>query len=293
MNQHGTASKALTALSEEIVACRRCPRLINHIEKVAREKRRAYMDWDYWCRPVPGFGDPRAQLLIVGLAPAAHGANRTGRMFTGDDSGTWLMRAMHRASFSNQPESTGPGDGLELRDSFITAVCRCAPPANRPTAQEIKACSPYLARELEVMHTIKVIVCLGRLAFDVVLRHMRGEGHRWPVICGDMSPKGSAANAPHFGGPGPAPGRPGMSKTGEQLKTPRESPGETGTPRRPTKPPFRHGGEYRWPDGSGLPTVLASYHPSRQNTNTGLLTEPMLDAVFHRAGELVGAKLGH
>lgn len=223
---------------------------------------------------MPGFGDPGARLFIVGLAPAAHGANRTGRMFTGDDSGTWLVRAMHRAGFANQPVSTGPGDGLQLRDAFISAVCRCAPPGNRPTPDEIRACSSYLARELDAIQTVRVIMCLGRVAFDTVLRHMRREGHLWPVMAEEFGDAGRVRDGQTVEGEDGEPGEPEDERR----------------PRRRTKPPFRHGGEYRWPEAAGLPVLLACYHPSRQNTNTGLLTEAMLDDVFLTARNLVGTR---
>ncbi|HLS88114.1 MAG TPA: uracil-DNA glycosylase [Sphingobacteriaceae bacterium] len=244
-------------LAEEIVACRACPRLIQYIENVAREKRRAYQDWEYWGKPVPGFGDPLARLLVVGLAPAAHGANRTGRMFTGDDSGAWLARALYGAGFANQPESYSRDDGFSLQDAYITAVCRCAPPNNKPTAGEMAACRPFLVRELTGMATVEVILCLGRIAFDSVLRIMADEGWGWPVPVDELD---GAADEPG--------GRAG----------------------RPKKPAFRHGGEYRWPaaaaKGQRL-TLLASYHPSRQNTNTGVLTEEMFESVFQRARALL------
>lgn len=249
-------STALSALAVEITGCRRCPRLISHIENIARTKRRAYKDWPYWGKPVPGFGDPAARLLVVGLAPAAHGANRTGRMFTGDASGDWLMRALFRAGFANQPYSTHAGDGLTLTDAYITAVCRCAPPENRPTAEEIANCSDYLRRELDILKTVAVIICLGQVAYNNMLRLMRNRGYGWPVPVSDDGA--------------------GSGSSGKRRK-----------------PPFRHGAEYRWIGGEDrdtaagesypAPVLLASYHPSRQNTNTGVLTEEMFDAVFRRA----------
>lgn len=204
-------------------------------ERVAREKRAAYADQEYWGRPVPGFGDEEASVLVVGLAPGAHGANRTGRMFTGDRSGEWLFRALHRAGFANRPASTGPGDGLRLSGVFITAAVRCAPPRNRPTAGERDACSGFLERELDhFLERIGPVVTLGRFAYDQVLRLLGARGYPIP---------------------------------------------------RP-RPPFAHGAEV--PLGGG-PTVLASYHPSQQNTFTGRLTQPMFDRIWTRARFLAGA----
>jgi uracil-DNA glycosylase len=177
-------SSALTlrSIQEEVVACRRCPRLVAWREEVAREKRAAYREDHYWGRPVPGFGDPEARLLIVGLAPAAHGANRTGRMFTGDRSGDWLFRALHRAGFANQPTSSHRGDGLELQGAFLTAAVRCAPPANRPTPAERKACRPFLEAELDhFLPRVRCVVALGSFAFDQVLRVLRDRCHGVPV----------------------------------------------------------------------------------------------------------------
>lgn len=221
----------LAVLETEVIACRRCPRLVRWREEVAATKRAAFADQEYWGRPVPGFGDPDAWLLVVGLAPAAHGANRTGRMFTGDRSGDWLYRALHRAELATQPESTSRRDGLSLRGAYITAAVRCAPPANRPTPSEREACRPYLERELELLEGIQVIVALGAFAYAHVLRILRDRG---------------------LAIPSPA-------------------------------PRFAHGGEVR---AGGRLTVLASYHPSQQNTFTGKLTERMFDAVWRRALEL-------
>jgi uracil-DNA glycosylase family 4 len=195
-------------------------------EQVAREKRAAFRDEDYWGRPVAGFGDPQAGVYVLGLAPAAHGGNRTGRVFTGDRSGDWLFGAMHRTGFANQPTSVDLGDGLRLRGAFVAAAVRCAPPANKPLPSERDNCLPYAARELELIDPA-VIVCLGAFAWDAACRLL--------LI-------------------------------------------------RP-KPPFGHGAEYATDDG---PVLLGTYHPSQQNTFTGKLTEPMLDAVFQRARELAG-----
>ncbi|GAB4564479.1 MAG: type-5 uracil-DNA glycosylase [Anaerolineae bacterium] len=225
------SDNALKQLETEIIACRDCPRLVAWREEVAQVKRRAYRAWEYWGRPVPGFGDPQARLLIVGLAPGAHGANRTGRMFTGDDSGVWLMRAMHRAGFANQPTTEHRGDGLQLIDAYLTAVVRCVPPKNRPTAEEIRRCRDFLVREIQLLSRVRVTIALGRIAFDGYLAALRSLGHELPRLR------------------------------------------------------FGHGEEYALPDG--LPTLIASYHPSRQNTQTGRLTEAMLDEVFQRARTLL------
>lgn len=223
---------ALDQLDARIVRCRRCPRLVKWREEVAREKRAAYEDWDYWGRPVPGFGDPGAWLLIVGLAPAAHGANRTGRMFTGDRSGNFLYGALHRAGLASQAESTHREDGLRLDGAYITAPVRCAPPNNRPTPSERRNCREYLERELDLLTTVRVILTLGGYAYDHVLRILRDR----------------------------------------QLPVP--SP----------KPEFGHGREIVLP-GEG-PALIASYHPSQQNTFTGRLTPQMMDRVLSRARAL-------
>ena len=161
----------LSALAEEIVACRQCPRLVDWCQTVAREKRAAYADEDYWGRPVPGFGDPQARIAVVGLAPAAHGANRTGRMFTGDRSGDWLYRALHRAGLANQAESVSVDDGLELNDVWVTSPVKCAPPQNKPTAQEQNTCRPFLTRELAALPNLRVVVSLGGIGTTAVAKH--------------------------------------------------------------------------------------------------------------------------
>ncbi len=167
----------LDSLNEALIACRLCPRLVVWREQVAREKRAAYRDEEYWGRPVPSFGDPQARVLLCGLAPAAHGGNRTGRVFTGDRSGDWLFAALHRAGFANQPTSTHRGDGLKLRDCYITACVHCAPPANRPTVEERDRCLDYLAAELCLLLQVRVLVCLGGFAWDGVMRALRGLGY--------------------------------------------------------------------------------------------------------------------
>ena len=218
----------LARLEADVVACRACPRLVEWREDVARTKRAAYRDEEYWGRPIPGFGDPHARILVLGLAPAAHGANRTGRVFTGDRSGDWLYRAMFRAGLANQPTSTSLDDGLTLHDAWVTAAVKCAPPANKPTTDERDACAPFLQRELAALERLQVVVCLGAFGHQAAVRHF------------GLRP------APRFG----------------------------------------HGVEAMVDHG---PTLLCSYHPSQQNTFTGRLTEPMLDAVFQRAVELASA----
>jgi uracil-DNA glycosylase family 4 len=171
------SARALASLNAEIIDCRRCPRLVAWREQVACEKRAAYREETYWGRPVPGFGDPAARVLVCGLAPAAHGGNRTGRVFTGDRSGDWLFRALHRAGLANQPTSTHRGDGLKLHGCYIAACVRCAPPENRPTPEERDACLPYLVSELRLLKQVRVVVCLGGFAWDGVLRAFRALGH--------------------------------------------------------------------------------------------------------------------
>jgi uracil-DNA glycosylase family 4 len=227
-------------LNAEIVACRACPRLVAWREQVAREKRRAYRDWEYWGRPVPGFGDPAARLLIVGLAPGAHGSNRTGRMFTGDSSGDTLYAALHRAGFASQPTAWSRGDGLTLTDAYITAVARCAPPDNRPTPEEMAACRPFLVREWTAMPQVRVVLALGQVGFEGCLRLLRDFGYDAP-----------------------------------RLK-------------------FGHGLHISLHSASGdLKHLIAAYHPSRQNTQTGRLTPAMLDEVFALAQSLLGDSVIH
>jgi uracil-DNA glycosylase family 4 len=175
-SQTTPAPSSLLELRQEIVGCTRCPRLIAHCRKIGREKRRAYMDWEYWAKPVPGFGDPRARVLILGLAPGAHGSNRTGRPFTGDGSGHFLYRVLHRAGFASQPTSTHRDDGMRLVDAYITAAVHCAPPQNKPTPEEIVRCAPFLDRELGALIEVRVVVALGKIAFDAYLNHLKHHG---------------------------------------------------------------------------------------------------------------------
>ena len=173
-------SAAHAALAAEIADCRQCPRLVEWRERVAREKRASFRDWNYWGRPIPGFGDPAARVLILGLAPAAHGGNRTGRVFTGDRSGDFLFAALHRAGFANKPTSVRAGDGLELRDAWITAAVRCAPPQNKPTPGERDSCLPFAVRELAALQDVRVILCLGAFAWDAALRLVAARGASVP-----------------------------------------------------------------------------------------------------------------
>lgn len=171
-----SAARALRVVCSEVTACRRCPRLVEYRERVAREKRRAFRGWEYWGRPLPGFGDPAARLLVIGLAPAAHGGNRTGRIFTGDRSGDWLYETLYRFGFASQPTSTHRDDGLTLRAAYVNAAVRCAPPDNKPTPEERSNCQPYLERELGLLRDLRVVVALGRLAFDAYLSARRAIG---------------------------------------------------------------------------------------------------------------------
>ncbi len=220
----------LDGLDQRIVACRKCPRLVHWREAVAKTRRRAFMAWEYWGKPVPGFGDHRARILAVGLAPGAHGSNRTGRQFTGDASGGFLFPALHRAGLASQPESISREDGLQLRGLYLTAACRCVPPANKPSPLEILNCLPYLEEEIRMLSP-RVIVCLGRIAFVTVARlhALRISRHKFAHgACFEVAAAGNRART--------------------------------------------------W--------ILCSYHPSRQNTQTGKLSSSMFDAIWERASEL-------
>jgi uracil-DNA glycosylase family 4 len=223
--------KDLSDLNREIIACVRCPRLVTHRERMASQKRRAYRQETYWGRPVPSWGDPAARVLLVGLAPGAHGSNRTGRMFTGDGSADFLTPALFRAGFASQPTSSDAADGLRLDDLYVTAVVHCAPPDNRPLPQEISRCRPYLRAHLAGLPRLQIVIALGQIAFQGVLEALRADGLRLP------SPR----------------------------------------------PRFSHCAEIPFPAF----TLLGSYHPSRQNTQTGRLTPAMFDRVFLRARELL------
>ena len=214
------------------MACERCPRLRRYCRRVARDKKREFLDWTYWGKPVPGFGDPRARLLIVGLAPAAHGANRTGRMFTGDSSGDWVYAALHRDGFATQPHAVSRDDGLTLIDCYITAAARCAPPGNKPSRIELERCRAYLAADVRLLSQVRVVLTLGRIAHDSWLK----AAGWWARL------------------------------------EPRD------------RPSFAHGAVTTLPDGVAL---VASYHPSRQNTNTGRLTRAMWHRVFKRVRRLL------
>ena len=219
---------AIESLNQNIIVCTNCARLVEYRQTVARVKRRMYREEEYWGRPLPGFGDPEARVLLVGLAPAAHGGNRTGRMFTGDSSGDWLYGALHKFGFASQPTSRHRDDGMTVRDVYITAALRCAPPANKPLREELIACRPYLLKELSLLKRLRVVVALGKIAFDAYLT-------AWE--------SGDAHDSP--------------------LPTPR--------------PRFGHGATYSLPNAIIL---IASYHPSRQNTQTGRLTRPMFEDIF-------------
>lgn len=230
----------LDALRERVVACRRCPELRAYCRDVGRAKKREFSGETYWAKPVPSIGPASARLLIVGLAPAAHGANRTGRMFTGDSSGAWLSRALYRSGFATAPHSIRRGDGFAPIDAYITAALRCAPPHNKPAADQLERCAPYLRSEIELLRRLRVVVGLGKIGFDNIARAL-------------------------------------------------ESFGYAHSERRPR---FAHGAASTMsaPAGRRPLTLIASYHPSRQNTNTGVLTAAMLDSVFRRARGVLGAE---
>jgi len=225
----------LDVLNARIVACERCPRLRAYIAEVARVRRRAYADHEYWGKPVPSFGDPQAHVMALGLAPGAHGSNRTGRPFTGDGSGDFLFPVLYETGFASQPKAVSRDDGMKLTDLWISAVVRCAPPDNKPTPEEQRNCAPWLDEEMGLLKNLRMVVCLGKIAFDGLLAHA--------MRTGKLSTRAGFV--------------------------------------------FGHGAEYRLNDGL---TVIASYHPSLQNTNTGKLTRPMFLHVFRRARELAGLR---
>jgi len=225
----------LAAIERAIVVCTRCPELRAYCARVAEERKAAYRDQVYWGRPVPAFGDPNARVVLVGLAPGAHGSNRTGRVFTGDASGEWLYRALYRAGFANKPQSVSIDDGLVLCDALITAALRCAPPKNKPTPLQLARCAPYLREEFETFKRMRVVVGLGAIGTRAAYQTLVALGFEFAE-----------------------------------------------------RVPFAHGAESIATSGRRRVTLLASYHPSQQNTNTGVLTEPMLDAIFSRARQLIG-----
>jgi uracil-DNA glycosylase family 4 len=227
------ASSSLEALNARIVTCKRCERLRAYCAEVARVRRRAYVDCEYWGRPVPSFGDPQARVLVLGLAPGAHGSNRTGRMFTGDGSGDFLFPVLHEAGFASQPRAVSRDDGMTLTDLWISALVHCAPPANKPTPEEQRTCASWLDEEILLLKHLRVVVCLGKIAFDGLLAHARRTGQL-------------------------------TSRSGLA---------------------FAHGAEFTLTNGVA---VIASYHPSLQNTNTGRLTRPMFLKIFKRAREVAG-----
>ncbi len=221
---------AVEALQDRVVRCQKCPRLVAYLKEVSDHKPKRFRDWDYWSKPLPSFGDPGARILIVGLAPAAQGGNRTGRMFTGDRSGEWLFGALYAFGFANQPNSSRCDDGFALRDCYITATIRCAPPQNKPLPEEIENCRPYFLKELDLLKRIQVIMPLGQIALTQTIKSLRSKGVEIPALT------------------------------------------------------FGHGKVYPLPNGQ---TLITTYHPSQQNTQTGKLTKPM----FHRVFEMVKKRL--
>jgi len=250
-------STELEKLQSVIVRCRRCPRLVAYLREVSKRKPKRYRDWDYWSKPLPSFGDPDARVLIVGLAPAANGGNRTGRMFTGDRSGEWLFGALYQFGFANQPNSIRRDDGFALKDSYITATIRCAPPENKPLPEEIENCRPYFLEELDLLKKVKVIVPLGQIAFTQTLKSLRLKGYDVPPLS--------------FGH-----GKSYLISREEELRT-----------------PVGNGFKPCLPDRQAFPTeirtisLITTYHPSQQNTQTGRLTTPM----FHRVFEMIKEKV--
>ena len=222
-NEKMGTEQELRELQQKVVRCRKCSRLTTYLQEVERRRPRRYHEWEYWSKPLPSFGDPNARLLIVGLAPAAQGGNRTGRMFAGDRSGEWLFRALHEFGFANQPNSSHRGDGLSLKNCYITATIRCAPPENKPLPEEIESCRPYFLREMGLLRNIKVIVPLGQIALKQTIKSMRQKGIEVPPL------------------------------------------------------DFGHGRVYPLENGQ---TIITTYHPSQQNTQTGKLTRPMFHGIF-------------
>lgn len=233
VSSRASIQAALDVVTHNIVTCERCPRLRDYCTALGETKRRAYLDWKYWTKPVPGFGDPNARVLVIGLAPGAHGANRTGRPFTGDGAGNFMYPVLYDTGFATQPDATSVQDGLRLRGVRILSICRCAPPADKPTPQEQANCSVHLSAEIAVLRRARVVVALGKIAFDGYLRHLQ----------------------------------------------------RTGVIERPSAYAFAHGAEHPLPDGTVL---LASYHPSLRNTNTGRLNRAQFMQIFVRARELAG-----
>jgi uracil-DNA glycosylase len=237
-------SVELNKLQETVIRCRKCPRLVAYLQEVSQHKPRRYQDWDYWSNPLPSFGDPDARVLILGLAPAANGGNRTGRMFTGDRSGEWLFNALHQFGFANQPNSLRRDDGFKLNDCYITATLRCAPPKNKPLPEEIENCRPYLLEELDLLKKVQVIVPLGQIAFAQTLKSLRLKGYDVPPLS--------------FGH-----GKTYTILVEDKLRTPR-------------LPKYLNGGQAN----SRLRTLITTYHPSQQNTQTGKLTRSMFHKIF-------------
>ncbi|NWF93765.1 MAG: uracil-DNA glycosylase [Syntrophaceae bacterium] len=230
-------------MQEIVVRCQKCPRLLNYIREISDHKPKRYQDWDYWSKPLPSFGDPEARVLIVGLAPAAHGGNRTGRMFTGDRSGEWLFNALYRFGFANRPNSAFRDDGFTLIDCYITATIRCAPPKNRPLPDEMENCRPYFLKELDLLRNVKVIIPLGQIAFTQTLKFLRLKGYEVPPLA--------------------------------------FSHGQTYVLRTPHLSKYLYGGQADSPPRTM--TLVVTYHPSQQNTQTGKLTRPMFHQVFKMA----------